>query len=258
MKKVLFAALVLSMSLVTLSGCSHEHTWKEATCTTAKICTECGETEGKALGHTWKDATCTEPKTCTKCGATEGKAADHKWQAATCTKAKTCSKCGKTEGKALGHTKEIGVCERCGNISNKELVTEIDNAYNYVKKNFESISSYVKKLDGYGSNYSNYSYLKIIQSYVEDNKPYLKKMYELCGDYSELSWFKKKVEIEYNAVPTGIGSSNTYVITTYLKDLSAYISASTDALQEYNSFLESAGLKDLFNKTGSYSYDKNI
>lgn len=31
----------------------------------------------KACGHNWTDATCTEPKTCTECGETEGKALGH-------------------------------------------------------------------------------------------------------------------------------------------------------------------------------------
>jgi len=45
--------------------CSHN--WEDATCTAAKICDRCGETEGEALGHDWsgkwtviKEATATE------------------------------------------------------------------------------------------------------------------------------------------------------------------------------------------------------
>ena len=34
------------------------HTWKNATCTTAKKCSTCGRTEGKALGHTCTSGTC--------------------------------------------------------------------------------------------------------------------------------------------------------------------------------------------------------
>ena len=40
-----------------LTGCNMSHEWQEATCTEAKTCSVCGETEGKALGHTWKEAT---------------------------------------------------------------------------------------------------------------------------------------------------------------------------------------------------------
>ena len=48
------------------------HDWIDATCTTAKYCQRCGETEGVALGHIWKEATSQTPKTCTRCGVTEG------------------------------------------------------------------------------------------------------------------------------------------------------------------------------------------
>ena len=65
---------------MTLAACGHTHTWEEATCTTAKVCSDCGETEGAPLGHTvesWE--TITEPSCtaegeksgiCSRCGAT--------------------------------------------------------------------------------------------------------------------------------------------------------------------------------------------
>lgn len=56
----------------TLCACGHQHTWVEATCTEPKTCSECGETEGEALGHIWVEATKTTPKTCSRCGLTEG------------------------------------------------------------------------------------------------------------------------------------------------------------------------------------------
>ena len=67
----------------------HEHNYVVSS-VTAPTCTEvgyttyicdCGETytddEVPALGHTWADATCTTPKTCTECGETEGEALGH-------------------------------------------------------------------------------------------------------------------------------------------------------------------------------------
>ncbi|MBE6893789.1 MAG: hypothetical protein E7482_07240 [Ruminococcaceae bacterium] len=55
-----------------------EHSWKDATCTEAKTCTECGETEGSPLAHEYGrwvkvyEPTETEPgvkvKTCHECG----------------------------------------------------------------------------------------------------------------------------------------------------------------------------------------------
>ena len=92
-----------------------EHSWKDATCTDPKTCSECGATEGSALEHNWKAATCTAPKTCSECGATEG-SVEHSWKAATCTTPKTCSKCGATEGSALGHNYQNGTCTGCGDV----------------------------------------------------------------------------------------------------------------------------------------------
>lgn len=66
----LLLAFIVATSL--LCACKHEHVWTEATCTTPKTCSACGETEGEPLGHSWKEATYNAPKTCTVCGATEG------------------------------------------------------------------------------------------------------------------------------------------------------------------------------------------
>lgn len=51
-------------------GCPHD--WISATCTTAKTCSICGQTEGEPLGHTWVEATKYAPKTCSTCGYKEG------------------------------------------------------------------------------------------------------------------------------------------------------------------------------------------
>ena len=52
----------------------HTHIWTDATCTLAKTCSECGETEGEPLGHTLSEATYFAPAACTVCGETEGNA----------------------------------------------------------------------------------------------------------------------------------------------------------------------------------------
>lgn len=105
---------------VMLTGCGHEHTWMEATCTAPKTCSECNKAEGEALGHTWVDATCAEPKTCSVCGEIEGETLAHTWVEATCAKAKHCSVCGEIEGEPLEHTlteanyQQAAACEVCG------------------------------------------------------------------------------------------------------------------------------------------------
>lgn len=100
MQKWLCGMSALAVCMM-LTGCGHEHTWAEATCTTPKTCTECGETEGEVLEHTWVEATCAEPKHCSVCGETEGEALEHTWTEATYWEAKTCSVCGETEGEPV-------------------------------------------------------------------------------------------------------------------------------------------------------------
>ena len=105
---ILFCVLLRACGAITL----HDHEWQEATCTTAKTCSVCGDTEGDPLGHQWIDATCTAPKTCSVCGETTGYPTRHKWVKATCTEAKTCSVCGKTDGEPLGHHAIIDTTNR--------------------------------------------------------------------------------------------------------------------------------------------------
>ncbi len=67
---------------------------KKATCTIdgteEQTCT-CGKKQTRTIkaGHTWEDATCTSPKKCTVCGETTGEALGHT------TDDGTCSRCGK-------------------------------------------------------------------------------------------------------------------------------------------------------------------
>lgn len=65
-------ALFLILSLFLLSGCGHEHSWQEATCTQPRTCSECGETEGEPLGHSPTEATVWEPSVCSVCGEVLG------------------------------------------------------------------------------------------------------------------------------------------------------------------------------------------
>lgn len=77
MKRKLLVAAAVPLCVLLLAGCQCEHKWIEANCTTAKICSECGETEGESLGHEWKDADCLTAKICTECGTTEGEPLGH-------------------------------------------------------------------------------------------------------------------------------------------------------------------------------------
>jgi hypothetical protein len=120
MKRIVVSSFVVVIGIALLSGCGHTHTWSEATCTEPKICADCGETEGEALGHDFTRATCDAPATCTRCGETEGEAVEHVFADATCESPAKCTLCGKTEGNALGHDyseatcTSPATCTRCG------------------------------------------------------------------------------------------------------------------------------------------------
>ena len=132
---VVVCVAIAITSAIVIYTCYHR--WDTATCTTPKICSICGKTEGEPLGHQWIDATCTKPRTCGVCGKTEGEALGHQWSDATCTEPQTCSACGETKGKELEHDsgrwetikeptctatgEKETTCKRCG----KSLVEEI-------------------------------------------------------------------------------------------------------------------------------------
>ena len=126
MKKALTLIAILCMAALLFVGCdllpttpteptapSCEHIWSEATCTSPKTCSDCGATEGEALGHseetvTGKAATCTEAgltdgKKCTVCGETtvaqETIPAKGHTEETVAGKNKTCTENGLTDGK---------------------------------------------------------------------------------------------------------------------------------------------------------------
>lgn len=111
MKKRTLAIFLGLLLVFCLSSCACQHEWKEATCTEAKTCTKCGETEGEALGHKWTEATCTKAKECSRCGEESGEPLGHdvkEWKEES---ASTCSEAGK----------EVGTCTRCGETVTKDL-----------------------------------------------------------------------------------------------------------------------------------------
>ncbi len=82
------------------------HNFKEATCTAPKTCTDCGATEGEALGHYYLPATCLSPSKCFRCGDEVGDVGSHDYIEATCTTPKTCRYCNEVVGTANGHNYE--------------------------------------------------------------------------------------------------------------------------------------------------------
>ena len=91
-----------------------EHTWKDATCTSAKYCSKCREQEGSALGHDWINATCFEPSKCSRCDKTSGIHINHEGGEATCSQRAICENCNQEYGFKLNHSLNNGVCLDCG------------------------------------------------------------------------------------------------------------------------------------------------
>ena len=126
MKKLkTLSVLVLGIMAVsaTLTSCSCEHEWKEATCTEAKTCTLCNDTEGEALGHKFEAATCILPEICTVCEAEGKKALGHDWKEATCTEEKVCKICEEVGAEALGHDWKEATCTEPKTCSRCQLTT---------------------------------------------------------------------------------------------------------------------------------------
>ena len=115
---LLSLALMLGalLALTACKGKECKHEWTEATCTEAKTCKLCGETEGEVLGHTGGTATCAANAVCARCGMAYGEKGSHIFTAATCKAPKACKFCNLTQGEALGHadTDIDHLCDRCG------------------------------------------------------------------------------------------------------------------------------------------------
>jgi hypothetical protein len=143
---------------VTASICKHD--WKEATCTEAAVCKNCGVTGAGALGHDWKEATCTEAAVCKRCGITGAGALGHDWTKATCAVKSTCTRCKITQGELAAHSwskwkvvtkathakkgKKERLCKVCGKEETKTLPKKnwIADADNNKIKGLNSTGSY--------------------------------------------------------------------------------------------------------------------
>ncbi|MBQ9703167.1 MAG: hypothetical protein IJV68_01335 [Clostridia bacterium] len=116
------------------------HDYADATCTEPKTCkrTDCGATEGNALGHSfgtewktdgtnhWKEcacgeksevaahsggtATCVAKAKCSVCNAEHGSLADHNYSEATCTAKAKCSVCNAETGELAAHKYSEATC----------------------------------------------------------------------------------------------------------------------------------------------------
>ena len=112
-KNIIVASVLVAIAIFIIIGiftCSFGHIWEEASCTEAKHCIICGETEDKELGHNFKLISCEEGKECQRCGLIDTSELGHKWKEASCYNPKTCTICGQKEGEKIGHIWKEATC----------------------------------------------------------------------------------------------------------------------------------------------------
>ncbi len=149
----------LTLDLNETKAC--DHNWESATCTKAKTCSLCGESEGKPLNHSWEDATCTTPKTCTRCNATEGNITAHKYVD------HKCSTCGNVDPDILKIRKILEDCDG--------YVYLTKSASNLLKLEMQS---YAIKQEA--------STLFEIEQQILKIDDYMDKIHSLCEPYGDM------------------------------------------------------------------------
>lgn len=219
MKKYLFTISIV-LFVFTLSGCGHEHVYTDATCTTPKTCTACGETEGDALGHNFLEATCETPEICERCGETRGIALGHNFIEATCESPQICERCNFVGQEALGHTIEVGKCDRCGVYQGKDIINNILEKLKYA----DSITE-LGFMAQTSSDSANYNNLLSGLSYYESAKIEYESALELCGNYPDLATLKKDIENLISSLPLNITGNTREALLAYSDDLQKFILA---------------------------------
>lgn len=191
MKKYVYFISVTLIAFI-LGGCGHEHIYTDATCTTPKICTECGETEGDALGHNFIEATCETPQICDRCNV--------------------------TGQEALGHTIDVGKCDRCGLYQGKDIINSILEKLTYANTQTDLALT----IQTSGTDYYK-DFLSGI-SYYESAKVEYESALDLCGDYSELAILKADIQNLIDALPVTVYGDDEKSLDLYLDDLTSFFS----------------------------------
>lgn len=224
MKKIISLISLLTLVLCILAGCGHKHTFADATCTAAKTCTECGETEGEPLGHDWKEADCENPKTCTRCGETEGKALGHKWEKADCEHPAKCTVCGETSGSSAGHTVDIGVCGKCGKVVNEDIGLDIANDLLDVNNNYvESAKTLISSVNT-SSLQDMYDKFTQAQSYLDNAYQEWSDILDTCNIYpSGTERISSDISTVMNSVPSGVDGGSAQDLIDYLKEYKQFL-----------------------------------
>ena len=214
-KRILTIIMIMGIA-GTMMACGHKHTFSEATCTSAKTCIDCGETEGEPLGHTWVEADCETPK--------------------------TCSVCGTTEGEALGHSVDVGVCSVCNKIANEDLLNEV---FDYFGKASAASTSAVNDVNAADVSSLSNTYDQIVKAEKELNsvESNMQMVYDLCGEYEGLKEIKNAAKAILDDIPSNLSGKDQDQIISWLTDYADYLktcSSSFSVIAQYASTLSDA------------------
>lgn len=239
MKKIISLISLFSIVLFTLAGCGHTHEFADATCTAAKTCTECGETEGEPLGHNWKEADCENPKTCTRCGETEGKSLGHKWEKADCEHPAKCTVCGETSGSSAGHTVDIGRCGKCGKVVNEDVGLEIANDLLDVNNNYVESAKTLINSANTSSLQDMYDKFTQAQSYLDNAYQEWSYILNTCNSYpSGTEEISGDISAVMSDVPSGVNGSSAQELINYLKEYKQFLEDYQELCQTVADFAE--------------------
>ena len=215
------------------------HIWIPANCTDAKICSECGETVGKATGHKWIEATCDSPKICKVCGDVSGTALDHQWKAATCTEPKTCKICGITTGSAAGHDwteatfSSPKTCITCGETSGNILrvdpySVELPDLSSFFRHKYTEnmwgeahLVTTVCDPEYLQSGFEEYLQLLLDEKYqlelmeTRENRSSVDYIFRYTGENDEIEWIEHKNGYSYHVKLTIYENKNAISLHTH-------------------------------------------
>lgn len=204
-KKVAQVIICALLVVPALTGCMHEHTFADATCTSAKTCTECGETEGETLGHNWIPADCINPEKCTICG--------------------------KESNPARGHETNLGKCDRCGEIQNESIINRITSASSSAGDDVTTASNLILSSD-YSSLNDIYNNIIAAQSYLNDFEMQMDTIINACYDdrlngdtESELA---SQCENILSYLPNSISGSSSSEIMAYLNEFKTFLNETSN------------------------------
>lgn len=171
-----------------------------------------------------------------------GCAHKHEFSDATCVEPKTCQKCGEKEGEPLSHTVEIGKCSRCGGSVNETVLNEFKSCY-------KEAQIYIIQCSSLSSNnqITDIEHATVSQDelrYLNKIKSKLQELYEICGDYAELSEIKSQMNVVVTIIPVAVKDNSFASIYAYHTELLSYLKQLEKLVEMIDAFYNKNQLYD--------------